>query len=228
MMFTALEHDGFVLQKRRSPSVPTIEVAQALGKIVDIELLLPFSRIPSVQSLRPRHSHEVGQNQYSGHYGFGSFPLHSDLAHWALPPHYLLLRCVVGSNDVFTNILAWTPIVDLVGRAAMQKAVFAGRNRRIGCSSLVRALTLHQGIDIFRWDPIFLRPLNQHARALARVMLDTTWNSALVRIPLCEPGDTLLINNWQMLHGRSQILEQGSPRNIERVYLSEVFQWMQN
>jgi hypothetical protein len=136
----------------------------------------------------------------------------------------LLLRCLVGSNDVFTNILPWTPITNIVGRSSMQKAVFTGRNRRVGCSGLVRALTQHHGVEMFRWDPIFLRPLNEHARTLARVMLDTTWNSALVRILLCEAGDTLLIDNWQMLHGRSQILDQGRYRKIERVYLSEVFQ----
>jgi L-asparagine oxygenase len=222
-VFTAVKQDGFVLQKGLAPSLATIEVAQALGTVVDIKLLLPSSGIPSVQSLRPRNTDEGGQNRYSGHYGLDTFPLHTDLAHWVLPPHYLLLRCIVGSNDVFTSILPWTPILDLVGAASMRKAVFRQRSRRIGCSGLVRALMHHHGTEILRWDPIFLRPLNQHARALASVMLDATWNRALVKILLHEPGDTVLIDNWRMLHGRSQILAQGTVRNIERAYLSEVF-----
>ena len=223
-MFTAVKQDGFVLQKGLAPSLATIELAQALGTVVDVKLLLPSSGIPNVQSLKPRNIDEVGQNRYSGHYGFGTFPLHTDLAHWVLPPHYLLLRCIVGSNDVFTNILSWTPIVDLVGTASIRKAVFITRSRRIGCSGLVRALTGYHGTEVIRWDPIFLRPLNQHARTLACVMLDPTWNRAVMKIPLNEPGDTVLIDNWRMLHGRSQILAQSSARHIERVYLSEVFQ----
>jgi len=219
-----VKQDGFVLQKGLAPSLATIEVAQALGTVVDIKLLLPSSGIPTVQSLRPRNTDEVGQNRYSGHYGLGTFPLHTDLAHWVLPPHYLLLRCIVGSNDVLTNILPWTPIMDLVGTASMGKAVFMARSRRIGCSGLVRALTRHHGTKVLRWDPIFLRPLNQNARALASVMLDPTWNRAVMKILLNEPGDTVLIDNWRMLHGRSQILAQGKVRHIERVYLSEVFQ----
>jgi hypothetical protein len=55
-------------------------------------------------------------------------------------------------------------------------------------------------------------------------MLDPTWNRAVMKILLNEPGDTVLIDNWRMLHGRSQILAQGKVRHIERVYLSEVFQ----
>jgi L-asparagine oxygenase len=200
-----------------------MEVAHALGTVVNVGGLLPSSGIPTVQCLRPRNTTEVKQNQYSGHYGLSTFPLHTDLAHWALPPPYLLLRCVVGSNDVFTHVLSWTRIVDLVGTAALRKAVFMARSRQIGCSGLVRAMSHHHQTEVLRWDPIFLRPLNQHARALASVMLDPTWNGAAIKILLHQPGDMVLIDNWRMLHGRSQVLAHSTVRRIERVYLSEVF-----
>lgn len=45
-----------------------------------------------------------------------------------------------------------------------------------------------------------------------------------MKILLNQPGDTLLIDNWQMLHGRGEVLAQGTIRRIERVYLSEIFQ----
>jgi hypothetical protein len=223
-VLAAVNQDGFVLQKCFAPDLPTIEVAQALGTVVDIGRLLPSSGIPTVQSLRPRNINEVGQNRYSGQYGLGTFPLHTDLAHWVLPPRYFLLRCIVGSNDVFTNILPCTRIVDLIGTAPLRKAVFTVRSRRTGCSGLVRALSHHHGTEILRWDPIFLRPLNQNARALASVMLDPTWNSVVIKIRLYQPGDTILVDNWRMLHGRSHILPPGTVRHIERAYLSEVFQ----
>src|SRR5437879_606504 len=174
----------------------TIEISQALGEVISVKRLLPSSGIPTVQSLRPRNTSEVGRNQYSGHYGLGAFPLHTDLAHWALPPHYFLLRGVAGSNDVFTHVLAWTPIVELVGATALRKAVFAGRRRRIGYSGLVRAMSHHDSAVVLRWDPIFLKPLNQHAQVLANAMRDSAWNEEAVKILLNQPGDTLIVDNW--------------------------------
>ncbi len=214
-MLTAVRQDGFDTHKGLAPSLSTLELAQALGTVVNIGGLLPSSGIPTVQSLRPRSTDEVRQNQYSGHYGLETFPLHTDLAHWALPPRYLLLRCIVGSNDVFTHILPWRRIVDSVGTSALRKAVFTARSRRIGCSGLVRAMSHRGQTEVYRWDPIFLRPLNQYARELAFVMQDPTWNRAVTKILLHQPGDTVLIDNWRMLHGRSRVLAQGTGRHVE-------------
>lgn len=167
---------------------------------------------------------EVGQNQYSGHYGLDTFPLHTDLAHWALPPHYFLLRCVVGSNDVYTHVLHSGPVVDLLGLAALSKAVFSARKRRIGHSGLVRAVSQHEGTLVFRWDRIFLKPLNQHAQVFASTMLDSAWDDKIIRLLLNQAGDVLVIDNWRVLHGRGQVMPESRARHIERVYLSEMFQ----
>jgi L-asparagine oxygenase len=223
-LLAELKRSGFSLLRGLAPHLSTIEVAKTLGTVVSVEELLPSSGIPTVQSLRPRPTSEVGQNQYSGHYGLGTFPLHSDLAHWAIPPRYLLLRCVVGSDDVFTHLLPWTPIVDLVGAATLRKAVFAARRRRIGYSSLVRAMSHNDGIAVLRWDPIFLAPLNRHAHALASAMLDSGWDTKVMKILLSQPGDTLIIHNWTMLHGRGEVSQHSTARHIDRVYLSEVLQ----
>jgi L-asparagine oxygenase len=223
-VLTALKRDGFSLRRDLTPSVPTIEVAQALGTVVSVSGVLPSSGIPTVQCLRPRNTDEARQNHYSGHYGLGAFPLHTDLAHWGLPPRYLLLRCIVGSSDVFTHILPWAPVVDVVWSAALRRAVLTARRRGVGCSGLVRAMSQHGQAEVLRWDPIFLRPLNRHARALATVMLDRTWDSAVIKVLLRQPGDTVLIDNWRMLHGRGQVLAQSTTRRIDRVYLSGVFQ----
>lgn len=218
-----IKQEGFVVRKGLAPHLSTIEVARESGIIVNIDELLASSGIPTVQALRPRGTNEVSPNQYSGHYGLGSFPLHTDLAHWVVPPRYLLLRCLVGTKDVFTNILPWTRIVDVVGTAALRKAVFRARRRRAGYSGLVRAMSRHQQAEVFRWDPIFLKPLNQHAHALEAVMVDPTWNKKVIKILLRQPGDTILIDNWRMLHGRSQVPKPSTTRHIERVYFSEVF-----
>jgi hypothetical protein len=199
-----------------------MDVAAALGAVIDVEGLLPSSGIPTVQCLRPRAATQVGTNQYSGHYGLGAFPLHSDLAHWAVPPHYFILRCIVPAEDVFTQVLRWTVVTPLLGTIDMRKAVFTGRKRRIGCSGLVRAMSRHGNTGLFRWDPLFLKPLNQSARDLDRLMREPRWSEAGTEVPLRRPGDTLVIDNWQVLHGRSPIPLHSTGRLLERVYLSDV------
>jgi L-asparagine oxygenase len=199
-----------------------MDVAATLGKVVNIEDLLPGSGIPTVQSLRPRESDKVGQNQYSGNYGLGDFPLHSDLAHWSLPPRYFLLRCIEGRREVFTRVLPWTAVLASVGLSVLQRAVFAGRKRRLGCCSLVHAMSRHEKGNVFRWDPVFLRPLNAAAQELATHMKDSKWANRATEIPLCRPGDTMLIDNWRALHGRSPVPAGGTGRLLERVYLSEI------
>jgi L-asparagine oxygenase len=218
-----LKRDGFSVRSGLESSMSITEVAQRLGSIIDVQTLLPSSGIPTVQSLRPRDMGEVGRNQYSGHYGFGTFPVHTDLAHWALPPLYLLLRSVVGADDVFTHVLPWEPIVGLVGAATLRTAVFASRKRKIGCSGLVRAMSHHEGSTVLRWDPIFLTPVNQQAHALASTMLSPAWNKETVKILLHRPGDTIIIDNWRMLHGRGRVSPDSKARHIDRVYLSKVF-----
>jgi alpha-ketoglutarate-dependent taurine dioxygenase len=221
-MHAELREKGFTVLRELTPHLPTTHVAAALGKVIDVGSLLPSSGVPTVQSLRPRAREDVGQNQYSGHYGLEDFPLHSDLAHWAIPPRYFLLRCIAGAGDVFTRILPWTAVLPSFGKSALQRAVFAGRKKRFGSSGLVRAMCQCESSELFRWDPVFLRPLNRPAQELAAVMGDPNWSQAAMEIPLCRPGDTIVIDNWRMLHGRSPVPEHSISRFLERVYLSEV------
>ncbi len=47
--------------------------------------------------------------------------------------------------------------------------------------------------------------------------------SVSVNIPLQKKGDTLVLDNWRMLHGRSHIGQQFLDRRISRAYLEEIF-----
>jgi L-asparagine oxygenase len=91
-----LKRDGFSFYPRLLVELATAQVANILGSTANLSQLLPESGIP-VQTLVPRETNEAGLNQYSGNFGLAEFPLHSDLAHWALPPRYFMLRCIVGA-----------------------------------------------------------------------------------------------------------------------------------
>jgi len=217
-----LRCNGFALMNAFLPEATTMDVASALGKVLDIQGLLPSSRIPTVQSLRPREASAVRDNQYSGVHGLGAFPLHTDLAHWAIPPRYFVLRCIVPAENVGTLVLPWSAVIPELGSIDMRKAVFTARKKRAGCSGLVRALSRHAGTDIRRWDSIFLRPLNQPAHALDHLLREERWTRAAKRIPLRQAGDTILVDNWRILHGRDRVPVESTGRLLERAYLSEL------
>ncbi|WP_189666890.1 TauD/TfdA family dioxygenase [Pseudomonas amygdali] len=40
---------------------------------------------------------------------------------------------------------------------------------------------------------------------------------------LCNPGDTLIVDNWRMLHGRSAVPTSAMRRQLERIYISELW-----
>jgi hypothetical protein len=85
---SALETDGFVVFRGLWADAMSLEVADQLGIIDKVEGLA------TVQTLIPRKVSSSPPNTYSGNFGHAEFPLHTDLAHWALPPRYLLLRCI--------------------------------------------------------------------------------------------------------------------------------------
>lgn len=108
------------------------------------------------------------------------------------------------------------------GRIGYNRAVFTGRNRRFGLSGLVRAAMQHEQGTVLRWDPLFLIPLSSPAQELAALMQKPQWREISTGICLREPGDTLLVDNWRVLHGRSRVMASSLGRCVERVYLSEV------
>ncbi len=75
----------------------------------------------------------------------------------------------------------------------------------------------------FRWDPLFLVPMNRSAKQLESNMLTRVWdNRHLTTVTLQDAGDTLVLDNWRFLHGRSPVTEQDVGRRVERVYLTEI------
>jgi hypothetical protein len=80
------------------------------------------------------------------------------------------------------------------------------------------------GVVGLRWDPLFLLPMNQPAQRLTDAMLTTEWNQKdLTTLALVDEGDTLIVDNWRFLHGRSTVKEADVDRHIERVYLSDLY-----
>ncbi|GAA5542230.1 hypothetical protein SDB63_11825 [Brucella sp. NBRC 113783] len=207
-----ITESGYALISQHRPNADIVEVANELG-----DPLTPWEG-GLVQTLIPRE--ESAPNTYSGNFGLGRFPFHTDLAHWRTPPRYLLLRCLIGYDDVPTLLIDGRELVNSVSRHTLARAVFKPRRPRHGALVLLRLLErTSDGTDLLRWDEIFLRPASKVGDTADAQIRDWLAKRDPLSIALIRPGDTLIIDNWRMLHARSPIPPGREDRSIERVYL---------
>ncbi|MDR9774714.1 hypothetical protein RJJ65_19030 [Rhizobium hidalgonense] len=205
---------GYIFFSSHRPNDSVVEISEDFGKPLE-----PWGD-GFVQTLVPRS--EAAPNSYSGIYGLNRFPFHSDLAHWRTPPRYLLLRCVTGYADVPTLLIDGHDLIDAVTLDLLARAIFKPRRPRDGYVSLLRLCEPLEDDVRIRWDEAFLKPASKIGEVADRRVREWLSNCKPTALSLAEPHDTLLIDNWRMLHARSSILPGRENRAIERVYLEEL------
>lgn len=209
-----IRKSGYMFLTSHRPNDSVVEIAKYCGKP-----MAPWED-GLVQTLLPRT--EAAPNSYSGIYGLGHFPFHSDLAHWRQPPRYLLLRCVTGYADIPTLLVDGHDLIDAITLDILARAIFKPRRPRDGSVSLLRLCESIEDTVRIRWDEVFLKPaskIGEVADLRIREWLSTCKPTLL---SLARPHDTLLIDNWRMLHARSPILPGRENREIQRIYLEEL------
>ncbi|CAK7260912.1 MULTISPECIES: TauD/TfdA family dioxygenase [Shinella] len=207
-----ITQEGYILIPEHRPGADIVEIANQLGTP-----LTPWEG-GLVQTLTPRE--DAAPNTYSGNFGLGRFPFHTDLAHWRWPPRYLLLRCLTGYRDVPTSLIDGRSLIDAISRDVLARAIFRPRRPRDGSVALFRLFEpAAQGADLLRWDEIFLRPASRVGEIANAEIREWLATSAPSSIALIRTGDTLIIDNWRMLHARSPIPPGREDRSIQRVYL---------
>ena len=82
----SLAKNGFVRFRSDSSIISTLDIASAIGDISSV------SGVKPVQTLMPRLEENSEKSSYSGNFGYSEFPLHTDMAHWYLPPRFFILR----------------------------------------------------------------------------------------------------------------------------------------
>jgi len=194
---------------------------EAVGRSLGLAIQIPGLQI--VQVLRPREANDAPPNIYSGLYGLGAFPLHSDLAHWYTPPRFLLLRCVQGTDSVATHLLDGLRLAESIGVERLQRALVQPRRAINGQRPLLHLLEhdAAQGKRI-RWDERFIVPATSNSIRICETVRDRINMSQLDFVTLRNPGDMLVVDNWRMLHGRSAVSAAATHREIERIYLGEL------
>jgi L-asparagine oxygenase len=211
-----IEQQGYAFVPSFYPELEPAAAAAALGVSDHVEGL----RL--VQELRPTAQHLTSPNTYSGNFGLGSFPFHTDLAHWATPPRYLMLRCASGDPTVETQMIDGRDLVEIVGAGALARCLALPRRPMKGSFHLLpiwQDSANHAG-QLLRWDSIYLKPANGYALSTFQRLEEALSRTRIATNTLRNRGDTLLLDNWRVLHGRSSVQNANSSRKIYRVYLS--------
>ena len=122
-----------------------------------------------------------------------------------------------------TLALDGNDVVTKIGPMTMRRALAQPRRRLCGAKPLLRLRELADGgRTLIRWDGLFLRPATVPSCETFQA-IEAYLGVAMPRaIVLLNPGDTLILDNWRMLHGRSAVPEMSHSRDIERAYLGEL------
>ena len=139
-ILTEIKQQGFVFLKKYMPGESTQSVSEKIGEIIEID------KIPIVQSLKPRGKDESPKNIYSGNFGLSEFPFHTDLAHWYIPPKFLLLRAITPTKNTITKLVDYKSIIYNVDNELIERALFRPRKKINGRLALLK---LHQ-TEIYR------------------------------------------------------------------------------
>ena len=219
-----LQRDGYVFIPKWSQEMAPAEFLATMESCVDRRAHTLGSETSSIQILKPRTALNKNRRRYSDIYGLGEFPLHTDLAHWARPPRYIMLRCVVGCNDVYTSLLPVPFLNTIVDKSILLQAMFCSElPRRDHSGSILSMIFTENHVNGLRWDKHSLKPMNTAAFSVGQSMsLTESKHSEMSVQYLADIGDTLIIDNWRCLHGRGRVSKEGQNRRIQRIYLSEV------
>lgn len=212
-----VKHQGYAFLSRFRPDVSGVEALMSIGIPINIHSDNPIHR------LTPKKKNETTPNTYSGIYGLGEFPFHTDFAHWRTPPRYFLLRCVVGYENVPTILIDGLELIDEINLSIFGRALMQPRRPVSGSLHILRLYHRLQGeYGLIRWDEEFIRPGSEAGKLGSDLLRAKIADATHIPIALVNAGDTIIIDNWRILHSRSPILTGCEGRIIERAYLESL------
>ncbi len=115
-------------------------------------------------------------------------------------PAFIMWRCIVGFEEVPTLLADGAEIVREADENVLARALVQPRRPVKGRLPLLRIFQPSEGFGLVRWDDKFFRPASRAG----------------------EHGDTIVINNWRMLHARSPVPPACEGRILERAYLEQL------
>ncbi len=173
-------------------------------------------------ALTPTAKSDASPVSYSGMFGYGEFPLHSDMANWKMPPRYLVLMAKRGSPSVQTPIVDSAWLVARIGKTELTRALVQPRRPVRGMLPLMRLLEPRaSGQSLFRWDQTFIKPVSPAGKSAFDSVVNLLEQAPRFNFCLDKAGSAIVIDNWRMLHGRGAVAKDSKDREVHRAYLGE-------
>jgi alpha-ketoglutarate-dependent taurine dioxygenase len=148
-------------------------------------------------------------------HGLGSFPMHTDGAHLPQPPRFVVLVCATpGTAPVPTTLLRFRDLrASEQERDLLEAAPFLVRNGRRCFYSTISS----RSRPFIRFDEGCMVPQGTEAQASAKLIARRATEVGVTTV-YWRSGDVLIIDNWNVLHGRGLAGTQASPdRKLFRV-----------
>jgi hypothetical protein len=131
-----------------------------------------------------------------------------------------VLRCVRGYADIPTLLLDGRSLVDAVTLDILRRSVVRPRRPRSGEMRLLRLWQSgNGGEDLLRWDEVFLKPASRIGAFAFGMIREELETATPMEVAMVDAGDTLVIDNWRMLHSRPPVRPGRDDRCLDRVYL---------
>ena len=122
-----------------------------------------------------------------------------------------------------TLALDGNDLVAKISPTILRRALVQPRRPLGGARALLRLRECPDGETSFiRWDSLFLRPATLSSRDTFQAVEAYLRSATTENLVLLNPGDTLILDNWRMLHGRAAVPETSHARHVERAYLGDL------
>lgn len=210
----SLDQNGYVLVPNVQPSDLAL-TCESLGRVtVDKRSPQPYRRIS------PQQIELARENTLSSRYGIGSFPFHTDAAHWRQPPRYLVLFCTEpGSGGRETHLIdtrTWE--IDDELRLSMRSEIWRMGHREQWLGTLA---VENEGEFSVRYDTGCMSPTGPKAERLKIQIESLIDRSSRIRIPW-KKNSLLVIRNSRLLHARAAAIAVDTDRILIRALIGGV------
>ncbi len=153
----------------------------------------------TIEALSPRDQASAKARSLSVVHGLGPFPMHTDGAHRLEPPRFVILVCASpGTSPVPTTLTRFRDLrISASERARLEAAPFLVRNGRQSFYSTVCC----RSRPFIRYDAGCMVPQGMESGAVMHLIAERARDTGPTLVSW-RTGDVLVIDNWNVLHGR--------------------------
>ncbi len=213
--------DGAVLQSRGWSSL-TLALATESDLREQLLALASGLGIPAAtrtggslcDALLPTEAAAAKPRSLSKVYAVGEFPLHTDTAHWLTPCRYVMLVCVSPGSGNRPTLLMDTRRLPLNEHqfSLLHSTPLRVANGRNSFFSTI----LSKARPFVRFDPGCMTATTPNGAKAIAVLARQNWPDYIETVQW-NTGMVLVMDNWQMLHGRGHSDCSDADRKLLRI-----------